>query len=71
MGAGGGGAGAAHLKEAEGWGMPLELNVVGVGVAGEVVAVLDKYVGMRFQSWVSWCFVYAALRRRDLSRTRR
>ncbi len=36
----------------------------GWGGAGEVVAVLDKYVGMRFQAWVSWCFVYPALRRR-------
>ena len=34
------------------------------GTQGEVVAVLDKYVGMRFRSWASWCFVYGALRRR-------
>lgn len=34
------------------------------GKAGEVVAVLDKYVGMRFEAWVSWCIVYDALRRR-------
>jgi len=35
------------------------------GTQGEVVAVLDNYVGMRFQAWVSWCFVYGALERRS------